>query len=274
VQGENTTVKEAIFGNVGTMITFRVGAADAEFLEKEFEPEFMMNDLVNLGFAQIYLKLMIDGFSSRPFSALTLPPLPRVEESQKEKIIRISRERYASSTRQEIEEKISRWSGMIGAEIKEEKKWDNKIQATALKTKPQNPSIELFIDKCWQCGVKVELPFKPDGKRPVYCKECLIKVKSQSPSSNNGPSIKSEPIVKASNQFGSLNDLAKNGMSEFKPIKKKRQEVNLSELHNILVDAVGPITKEEKKIEPLPQKDNFSQLPPKKELKPGEEVEF
>ena len=75
VQGENSVVKDAVFGNVGTLATFRVGAADAEFLEKEFEPEFMQNDLVNLGFASVYLKLMIDGMASRPFSANTLPPI-------------------------------------------------------------------------------------------------------------------------------------------------------------------------------------------------------
>src|SRR3990172_8101973 len=68
-------VRNAVFGNVGTMITFRVGAFDSEVLEKEFAPTFMAADLVNLGFAQVYLKLMIDGVSSQPFSATTLPLL-------------------------------------------------------------------------------------------------------------------------------------------------------------------------------------------------------
>ena len=49
-------VQHAIFGNVGTMVVFRVGAEDAELLEKEFMPEFMIQDLVNLGFANIYVK--------------------------------------------------------------------------------------------------------------------------------------------------------------------------------------------------------------------------
>ncbi|MEX1087173.1 MAG: type IV secretory system conjugative DNA transfer family protein, partial [Candidatus Paceibacterota bacterium] len=57
IEQMDETVRAAVFGNVGTMITFRVGAYDAEFLEKEFEPVFDANDLVNLGFAQIYLKL-------------------------------------------------------------------------------------------------------------------------------------------------------------------------------------------------------------------------
>jgi len=70
------TVKAAIFGNVGTFVVFRVGAEDAEWLEKEFAPEFMANDLVNLGKYNIYLKLMIDGITSKAFSAVTLPPRP------------------------------------------------------------------------------------------------------------------------------------------------------------------------------------------------------
>ncbi|KKT24921.1 MAG: hypothetical protein UW11_C0038G0022, partial [Parcubacteria group bacterium GW2011_GWA2_43_9b] len=91
ISDSSTRVKDAVFGNVGTMIVFRVGAEDAEFLEKEFSPEFMATDLVGLGFAQIYLKLMIDGFASRPFSATTLPPIQREEKSHREKIIKVSR---------------------------------------------------------------------------------------------------------------------------------------------------------------------------------------
>src|ERR1035437_6943146 len=69
-------VRAAVFGNVGTMITFRVGAFDAEVLEKEFAPQFTAEDLVNLGMYQMYLKLMIDGVGSVPFSATGIPPFP------------------------------------------------------------------------------------------------------------------------------------------------------------------------------------------------------
>jgi hypothetical protein len=75
----------------------RVGATDAEFLKNEFSPEFNINDLVNLGFGQVYIKLSIDGFTSRPFSANTLPPVRRPPKSHFEKIIRVSRERYGRS---------------------------------------------------------------------------------------------------------------------------------------------------------------------------------
>lgn len=101
-------VAAAVFGNIGTMVTFRVGARDAEFIEKEFAPQFMAEDLVNLGFVQIYLKLMIDGISSPPFSATTLPPIPRGKESFKAQVIAASRRQFAIP-RAAVEEKIKLW---------------------------------------------------------------------------------------------------------------------------------------------------------------------
>lgn len=104
------TVQAAVFGNVGTIICFRVGAGDAEFLAKEFTPVFEETDLVNLTKYDIYLKLMIDGVASEPFSATGLPPVGSPDNLD-EKIISVSRERYAKS-KAIVEDKIARWSGM------------------------------------------------------------------------------------------------------------------------------------------------------------------
>jgi len=101
-------VRAAVFGNVGTMTCFRVGAFDAEVLEKEFAPQFTAEDMVNLGFAQIYLKLMIDGVSSPPFSATTLPPIPKSAVIFKDEIIKSSREQFGH-TRTETETMIREW---------------------------------------------------------------------------------------------------------------------------------------------------------------------
>lgn len=101
-------VADAVFGNVGTIVTFRVGGADAEMLVKEFTPTFTEEDIVNLTKYQIILKLMIDGVASQPFSAATLPPLASPTGSA-EKVIRVSRERYGRK-RELVEEKIARWS--------------------------------------------------------------------------------------------------------------------------------------------------------------------
>lgn len=87
-------IRAAVFGNVGTTITFRVGPFDAETLKTVFEPTFFAEDLVNLGFAQIYLTLMIDGVGSQPFSATTLPPVDEPTFSFKERIISQSQQTY------------------------------------------------------------------------------------------------------------------------------------------------------------------------------------
>ncbi len=108
-------VRDAIFGNAGTIVSFRVGAMDAEFLEKEFEPVFMQNDIVNLPKYNVYLKLMIDGIAGDAFSAKVLPPVFIDDTAENEQtIIESSRERYASS-KDEVEDKISRWAGIMPA---------------------------------------------------------------------------------------------------------------------------------------------------------------
>ncbi len=103
-------VRDAVFGNVGSMIVFRVGAYDAEVLEKEFFPTFTKEDLVNLGLRQIYLKLMIDGVTSQPFSATTLPPIEVAPKDFVKEIIDNSRKIF-SRPRAEVEKDIVSWHG-------------------------------------------------------------------------------------------------------------------------------------------------------------------
>lgn len=98
-------VRAAVFGNVGTMITFRVGSYDAEVLEKEFAPEFTAQDIVNLGRFQTYLRLMINGVGSKPFSARTLPPLERPQTSSVTAVLDNSRKIYGKP-RAEVEQQV------------------------------------------------------------------------------------------------------------------------------------------------------------------------
>lgn len=101
-------VRAAVFGNVGTMITFRVGSFDAEIFEKEFSPVFTMEDIVNLNKYQIYLKLMIDQVASQPFSATTLPPMPQPEISFRGQVLEMSRQIY-TKPKAEVEKAILEW---------------------------------------------------------------------------------------------------------------------------------------------------------------------
>lgn len=100
-------VKSSVFGNIGTLISFRVGSEDSEFLSQEFYPPFTQTDLQKLPKYDIYLKLMIDGVASDPFSATTLPP-PNKTFNNQNKIIEQSRQRY-SNPRKTVEQKISKW---------------------------------------------------------------------------------------------------------------------------------------------------------------------
>lgn len=98
-------LRAAILGNAGTIISFRVGVEDAELLAKEFYPVFGEEDLVNLPNHHIYVKLLIDGAPSEPFSAFTLPQRPK-SISYKREIIEHSRRQYANP-RQKVEQAMA-----------------------------------------------------------------------------------------------------------------------------------------------------------------------
>jgi CxxC-x17-CxxC domain-containing protein len=202
-------VKPAVFGNVGTLIVFRVGAADAEELVKEFTPVFLEEDLVNLSKYEFYIKLMIDGVSSDPFSACGLSPLAEEEKTgSKEKVIKVSRERYAKQ-KAVVEEKIIRWH--IGGEevdVRDGKRAGDKqpknVRAEIAKKKGIFKNALLSANKrgeegeagpgpggdgrkrrrefdavCNRCGRATQVSFRPDGIRPVFCEDCLVLMKSE-----------------------------------------------------------------------------------------------
>ncbi|MEK7555011.1 MAG: type IV secretion system DNA-binding domain-containing protein [Patescibacteria group bacterium] len=181
----STKVRDAVFGNVGTMIMFRVGAADAEFLENEFTPEFTIPDMVNLPNHAIYLKLMVDGVTSRPFSASTLPPfkIPAIAEDP-EKVIEISRKLYAKATKT-VEEEITRWSSTMGdfdAEGKPIASWAGEAttaRAPARAPAPAPAAPGKFPVVCSSCGKQTTVTFKPTPGRPVYCSECFARITAE-----------------------------------------------------------------------------------------------
>ncbi len=158
-------VRDAVFGNVGTMITFRVGSPDSLFLEPEFMPRFTAQDLIELPKIGIYVKLMIDGVTSQPFSATTLPPIAQRTFSA-QKVIEQSRERYGGN-RKMIEDHVVTWSG-FGDDVNVEEKLaevrDAKKEAKKLRYSHEYD--------CTRCGKKFLLPVELDRSRPIYCEEC------------------------------------------------------------------------------------------------------
>ncbi len=99
-------IRQSIIGNVGTLVTFRIGAADARVLAEEFFPIFTETDLINLPRYHIYIKLLIDGTTSKPFSAITLP-LKEKQSFNRTDIIISSRNSYAKR-KEEVEIEMSR----------------------------------------------------------------------------------------------------------------------------------------------------------------------
>lgn len=227
----NEVVRPAVFGNVGTLILFRIGAKDAEELESEFTPRFTIEDLVNLKKYDIYLKLMIDGVSSDPFSATTLRPLNDDEKTgNREKIIRVTHERY-SKPKSVIEEKISRWTGMLeeqssgeGAGSSEERPprreyrsepsvFRKAVMASPRSGVPLQQERRIISDRprgdtrdvqkkkkeypivCDRCKKSSTVFFDPDPKKPIYCKECLKEVKSEKTSTPSKAVAPRENIV-------------------------------------------------------------------------------
>ncbi len=259
-------VRDAVFGNVGTLISFRVGAEDGEYLEKEFAPEFGVQDLVNLPKYYIYLKLMVNGVAGRPFSAQTLPPFERPEKSYREEIIKKSREKYATS-RQEVEEKISRWTGDFVLKKEET---------------PAKKEIELYDAKCEKCGKWVKVPFKPETGRPVYCKSCLKEIKGEKLSSEAGTEEKEKE--KDKDKDGGFKTLTLEELLLRKPIsfggkkekKKEQKEVDKEKLKEILRESLKTSEKEENREEERNKEKNKKEISKirRGEIKPGEKVEF
>ena len=201
-------VKAAVFGNVGTMISFRVGSSDAEILEKEFAPVFTMEDIVNLGLYQVYLKLMIDGVASQPFSATGLPPFPKPEVSFRDAALEMSRKTYAQS-KDEVEKTIKEWhepehKPVVSNQhpvLKVEKKEETKLEVSkSIDKKIEPPKFkEPQIQKASSLSGAIEEAFKKQSvshpvkneiKIPEPKKETisLQELRNQSKNKNKEPS--------------------------------------------------------------------------------------
>jgi CxxC-x17-CxxC domain-containing protein len=280
-------VRAAVFGNVGTLMCFRVGSADAEFLATEFAPYFIEEDLVNLTKFDIYMKLMIDGVASNPFSATTLPPLSAEHRTNnKEKVIRVSRERYAK-TREVVEDKISRWTGVEDEEEENKVNGDQKRPAPSrsssvvsgsstsqispndnlkkrrkkkgLNEVRQNsdykrPPANKQTSNCYECGKQTEVNFKPDGIRPIYCQTCFQKIREKL-MRGQASDVKMEEVKpETKEEISSLTQVLK-GEPAFKENKQPKSEVDIGS-----------------KMPPeVPKIDNHQ---PTKTLKPGEVINF
>ena len=298
-------VRDAVFGNVGTMVVFRVGAEDAEFLEREFYPEFTAEDLVNLSKYNVYLKLMIDGVASHPFSAQTVEPPTPLKDSNRERIINASRSTYAIG-RQIVEDNITAWTGNLNdantqksATPAKPSAPSGKLPAKEIKLNPLgNPEPEqqkLYDAVCAMCGKSTKVIFEPKDGRPVYCKSCLKKMKNaeaEKSSASENSSEKKEgtlkPLVQPETlptdaqdlkienvKFGPLkNAVEKNGAPS--SVKPKRKEINLADLKKALDESLKnkevEVSSEGEVVDLEPEGDN--NVDDKGVLNPGEKIDL
>ncbi|MEI6191335.1 MAG: hypothetical protein WCP24_03165, partial [bacterium] len=210
-------VRAAVFGNVGTMITFRVGAFDAEILEKEFAPQFTAEDLVNLGFTQIYLKLMIDGVSSSPFSASTMPPIKEPDKSFKSEVVDMSRLQFAMK-RASVEQDVLDWHKDKGQVVKKE---PIKIPSETVLVKEKKEEVKVVE--------KRETPRESvkNFDKPKYFKK-------------ESPASEAPPLDEPTDDFVSLKNLKSKLPSgsqvanQSSGFKKTVNEKSLSELREVL----------------------------------------
>ncbi|MGB9763036.1 MAG: type IV secretion system DNA-binding domain-containing protein [Minisyncoccia bacterium] len=158
----NQTVKDAIFGNIGTLVTFRTGPDDAELLEKYFYPDFNKEDIINLPNYHFYIKLMIDGYLSKGFSGINILPQSLPEISYVQEIVQYSRENYGTP-KKEVENQLAHWE-MLDFSPEKEKK---------VISKPRVGIQEGWHTFCSNCGKPIIVPFRPDPNRPIYCEDCL-----------------------------------------------------------------------------------------------------
>lgn len=230
VHDQNVTVKDAVFGNVGTFVAFRTGAEDVEFLEeKQFGPNIVAQDLLNLPNYNVYLRLMIDGVPSRPFSAITLAPLPKPEISYVDEIIEYSRKAYGTPIA-EVEKQIAEASGIevntadFVLDLKKPE-FTAEPQKKAYEPKRQSDTLS-FKAFCELCKKETTLPFKPDGKRPVYCKDCFVKIREKGREENKPAFLPPRAIP----SFQKLSPATEN--------KKQRKSVDTEGLKKILEDVL------------------------------------
>lgn len=165
-------VRDAVFGNVGTLVSFRVGSPDAQFMEDEFMPRFTPEDLINLPKYSIYTKLMIDGVTSQPFSAATLPDISKRTGSM-QRVVEQSRERY-SGNKEHIEKHVAEWSGFgEGVDLEERMKQvkDNKKAAKKARF--------MHDYSCDRCAKEFKKPVELNRDKPIFCDDCLPVVKEE-----------------------------------------------------------------------------------------------
>jgi hypothetical protein len=214
-------IRDAIFGNVGSLMSFIIGAEDASILTREFGEIYSASELVSLGNYQIINKLSVDNLTSRPFYAFTLP-LPNSKNQNREKVVRLSKEKFTKPADFESPEDSPMMAqptpfNPVLNQVKQAMPTPNPIQNQPRQNPPfQNQNQ--FQNKTQQFPQK---PFSPVQGKPQF---------SQGPQIQNPPKPNPVPANPVQNQNQNQNQFKPNPLPQnsqpftpkppFQPVKK------------------------------------------------------
>ncbi|MDD3773866.1 MAG: type IV secretion system DNA-binding domain-containing protein [Patescibacteria group bacterium] len=226
------SVREAVFGNVGTLVSYRVGPSDAPYLAKEYMPTFEETDLINLNNYHIYLKMSVGGVTSSPFSASTLPPYEDKENLEQE-VAEASRKTYGKAIA-DVKKEIA------------EQSQSKIVEAFDDLTKPKNIKVgdKTYLERIGTTGHKWYFPIEKNGEQTPN-------IKAENPSHKEQESKKEQTkkiseIIKtqtpdisnrSKNNLNSIPETKIESKSPEKPTKIKPNE-------NILKNLINKATEE------------------------------
>jgi Type IV secretion-system coupling protein DNA-binding domain len=252
-------VRDAVFGNVGTTVVFRVGPFDAEVLETVFMPRFTKEDVVTLDRRQVYLTLMIDGVGSAPFSAVTIPPIEAPAVSHREQVIASSREQF-TTPRAGIEKAIiEELAASTASETPSDARMRRKPARPSLvategtaprpperKEEPKPPLVRPPAPR-----VEAPRPFKEQRKEPEQKSEPVSRPPTARPLSRATESMpRPMPSTKSPDDLRAILRAmtAKNGAE-----KEQKQAQNQQSLKGTLADVLGKSKQEIQKPPQMPK---------------------
>lgn len=247
-------VKAAVFGNVGSMISFRVGATDAEQLEKEFAPKFTADDIVNLGARQIYLRLSIDGVGSQPFSARTMPPIADDNIDYVPAMVASSRAQYAKE-KSVVEKEVADWyQPVVKRDILSNKPNSLEERFSFKKDdsfkKENNFKKEVFVD------TRLVVEPRPEYKKAEYTLKLKKDIDSEKEIEKTKEKLEPKLESKIETKIVEKKDLKpkpnlalRNALSSAMNINIKTEDNSQKEIHTILKSEYKPEYKSEYKKE-------------------------
>ncbi len=248
IQQMEEEVRDAVFGNVGTTIAFRVGPFDAEVLETVFMPSFTKEDIVQLDKRQVYLSLMIDGVGSKPFSAVTIPPIEPPPVIHRDAVIEASRKSF-TSPRAEVEKSIME---NLQASLEAEMPQDARMKKKQWPAKKEGPT---------------RLPPRQGNEQPAFS---VPRVSAPPP-----PPLQKREAPPAKKSPAELKDILRSMTKKISEEKgrteTKNQQGLKGALSGVLQQAELPAPPARAEISPRPEAKEIE--PPKEKTKPYEVAE-